>query len=369
MTKTGWGEVVFNGGVTCSGSPAADNDTGWLTVTEGGAAFDGAVTGVRLITCGLKDAPDVPVITLKENCTVGNFAIILTAWSEGNAIANVTGETHQEGAIVDYTAGVFAGLVNANMYPLSRPNGGVGRYVIDSGTLRLTSPNALSASFFQKWDDAGTFELVQNGGTLIVSNNFYLVRNNKNVSNSYTLNGGRAEFCSVLSSYSRMMGFVNLNGGTLKIGYSGTSFCPRENLTLTVGGTVTVETPAGTSAVIANDGAGEVAFVKTGEGSLALDGAFDMSGLDVQDGTLTLTDRTLPLLDGTANLSIDKAATLNLSYDGRATFKTLKVGDHSRAAGVYSAAQGPTAVRKVLDGDGELKILEGSDPGIVIMIH
>jgi len=198
--------------------------------------------------------------------------------------------------------------------------------------------------------------------------NFYLVRNTKDVSNTYTINGGRAELDSMLLSYSRTMGAVNLNGGTMKIGYGGADFCPRENIALTVGGTVTFETPSGTSAVIANDGAGEVAFVKTGDGSLALDGAFDLTSLDVQGGTLTLTDRALPLLDGTAALSIAKGTTLNLDYDGQSTFKTLTVG-RERGAGVYSAAQGPNAVKRVLDGDGSLRILEGSNPGTVITIR
>jgi hypothetical protein len=89
----------------------------------------------------------------------------------------------------------------------------------------------------------------------------------------------------------------------------------------------------------------------------------------VQGGTVTLTDRTLPFLDGMTDLSIARTATLGLDYDGQATFKTLKVGDRNRAAGVYSATQGPRTVKAVLDGDGELRILEGCDPGIVIKIR
>ena len=46
----------------------------------------------------------------------------------------------------------------------------------------------------------------------------------------------------------------------------------------------------------------------------------------------------------------------------------MKVGDRNRAAGIYSTSQGPTAVKNVLDGDGELRILEGNDPGFVIMV-
>ena len=369
VTKTGWGEVVFNGGVTCSGTPAENNDTGWLTVTEGSATFDGAVTGVRLMTCGAQDALGVPVITLKENCTVSNYAIVLTAWSEGNVIANVTGETHQQGATVDYSDGVFSSLINSSMYPMTKPNGGVGRYVLNSGTLRMCSLSTRLTSFFQIWNDAGTFELVQNGGTLVLPQGVYMVRNNKEVTRGiYTLNGGRVELGLSFSSYSRMFGTVNLNGGTVMISYTGAAFCPRENVALTVDGTVTFETPAGTSAIIANDGVGTVSFVKTDAGSLKLDGVFDMDSLDVQGGTVTLTDRTLPLLDGATDLSIARTATLDLDYDGQGTFKTLKVGDRNRAAGIYSTSQGPTAVKNVLDGDGELRILEGNDPGFVIMV-
>ena len=50
-------------------------------------------------------------------------------------------------------------------------------------------------------------------------------------------------------------------------------------------------------------------------------------------------------------------------------FKTLKVGDRNRAAGVYSAEQGPNVVKNVLSGDGLLRILEGSDPGTIIKIR
>ena len=233
----------------------------------------------------------------------------------------------------------------------------------------MKSSGTLQVSFFHLWNDTGTFELVQNGGTLILSTGLYLVRNSKGVSNTYTLNDGLVSFDSAIASYSRTMGSVNLNGGTVKIGYTGDAFCPRENVALTVGGTVTFETPAGTSAAIVNDGVGEATFVKIGAGSLALDGAFDLSSLDVQEGAITLKDRMLPLLDGTTDLSIARAATLNLDYDGQAVFKTLKVGDRNRVAGVYSATQGPHAVKAVLDGDGELRILEGCDPGIVIKIR
>ena len=62
-------------------------------------------------------------------------------------------------------------------------------------------------------------------------------------------------------------------------------------------------------------------------------------------------------------------ASLCLDYEGQLPFKTLKVADRNRAAGMYSVAQGPNSVRNVLEGDGELLILEGSVPGIIISIR
>ena len=59
-------------------------------------------------------------------------------------------------------------------------------------------------------------------------------------------------------------------------------------------------------------------------------------------------------------------ATLNLDYDGQMPFKTLSISGRGRGTGVYSAEQGPESVRNVLAGDGELLILEGTEPGIVI---
>ena len=364
ITKTGWGEVVFNGGVSAA---VAATDGYWLTVKEGGATFDGAVTGVRLVTCGAQGATGVPVVTLKENCTVSDYAVVLTAWSEGLETANVTGETHQEGATVDYSAGVFSGLMNAGMCPLSRPNGGFGRYVLDSGTFKMK--DTLHTSFFHVWNDIGSFEFVQNGGTNIVAATLYLARNTGGVNLSYELNGGLLELNSVVSGYHRSLNSIKLNGGTVKVGVAG-NFCKREDVALYMSGTSTFETVSGVAAKLSNDAEGSGALVVTGAGSLALDGVFCLGGLDVQSGTVKIGDKLQSVLNGAADLSIAKTgATLDLDYDGEATFKTLTVGRQERGAGVYSATQGPAAVKNVLAGAGALRILKGSGPGSVILIR
>ena len=84
---------------------------------------------------------------------------------------------------------------------------------------------------------------------------------------------------------------------------------------------------------------------------------------------MTLTDKMLTFANSDAALSLARGTTLNLDYDGQMPFKTLKVGTHGRASGVYSAMQGSDAVKRVLAGTGTIQILEGSDPGTVIKIR
>ena len=369
ITKTGWGEVVFNGAVTSAVTPAADADNYWLTVTEGGATFDGAVTGVRLMTCGAIDANGTPVITLEENCTVSNYGIVLTAWNEANVAC--CGETHQKGATVDYTTAIFDDLINNNSnWALTQPrSGGHGRYVLDSGELRGHNNFHVSFVFASGNAYLGSFEFVQNGGTFIEPKNFMFSRVTSGVKFTYTLNGGRFEFGGSLAGYTDpTLNVLSLNGGTYVA--NGSDTIKRESFTLTTSGTVTFEVASGKSLTLANDGTDAVSVVKTGEGSLTLDGMFDLSGLDVQAGTVTLTDKLQSVLDGTADLSIARTgATLNLDYDGRMPFKSLSVGGKERAAGVYSATQGRASVQALLTGEGELLILEGSDPGTIISIR
>ena len=368
VTKTGWGEIVFNGGVTSAVTPAADTDSYWLTVTEGGATFDGAVTGIRLVTCGSIDANDPPVITLLQNCTVSNYGIILTAWNEANVACR--GETHQKGATVDYSTTIFDDLINnRSTWSLTQPrSGGYGRYVLESGELR--GHNSFHLSFVFASGDAykGSFEFVQNGGTFIEPKNFFFSRVTSGVKFTYTLNGGRFEFGGSLAGYTDpALNVLNLNGGTYVA--NGSDTIKREAFTLTTSGTVAFEVASGKTLNIADDGTDAVSIIKTGAGSLTLDGMFDLDGLDVQGGTVTLTDKTRPALNGSADLSMARTATLNLDYDGTATFKTLTVGGIERGAGVYSATKGPPAVKKALAGAGELCILEGNGPGSVILIR
>ena len=160
---------------------------------------------------------------------------------------------------------------------------------------------------------------------------------------------------------------MNLNGGTYVANASDTIM--RESITLNMSGTNTFEVASGKVLNIADDETDASSIVKTGAGSLALDGVFVIDSLDVQSGKVTIGDVLQSALDGTADLSIARGATLNLDYDGEAVFKTLTVCDRERGAGVYSATQGPVAVQNALDGDGSLRILDGNGSGALMIIR
>ena len=368
ITKTGWGEVVFNGAVTSAVTPAADDDNYWLTITEGGATFDDTVEGVRIMTCGAIDANGTPVVTLKENCRVRNYGIVLTAWNETNVAC--CGETHQEGATVDYSTTIFDDLVNnRSNWALTQPRvGGYGRYVLDSGELRGHNSFHLSFVMASNGSLGGTFELVQNGGTFILPQNWMFSRVTSGVKFTYTLNDGRFEFGGYLAGYANpALNIINLNGGTWAADKSDT--IKREVFALTTSGEVTFEVADGKTLTIADDSGSAASFVKTGAGSLVLDGAFVLNGLDVQAGSATLTEKMLPFATGDAALSLARGVTLDLDYDGQMPFKTLTVGGIECDTGVYSATKGTPRVKKCLGGTGELCILTGSGPGCVIKIR
>ena len=367
VTKTGEGEVVFNGSVMAA---VAATDGYWLTVQEGGATFDGAVTGVRLITCGTKT---LPVITLKEHCTVTDWAIVLTAWSPNGAVAKAMGETHQNGATVDYSAGVFEALrtntSTLDLYPLSKPSGGSGRYVLNAGTFKTSG--TYNISFFENAGDVGTFEFVQNGGTFLSLRRIFFARELKDgVNLTYTLNGGRIEFSEYLAGTLRKYDFVNFNGGTVVFnGANAANFAERQYFTVSVGGDVTFEQASTHSVRFPNDWTGDGTATFNG-GNYFFSGGLNIGGLNIAAGTVTLGENTAFAADGEMALALAKdGATLNLDYDGEMPFKTLTIGEQSRGAGEYSATIGPSAVTRLLAGSGALCILEGNNPGCIIIFR
>ena len=374
VTKTGGGEVVFNGAVSGLATPtdtSDETDPRWLTVQEGGATFDGAVKGVRIVSCGVGTPP---VVTLNEHCTVTNYAIVLTAYSDGLSVTNATGETHQNGATVDYSDGVFRAVrlathSNGSGYSFSNPNGGSGRWVLNSGTFK--SKSGLNHSFMANAGEVGAFEFVQNGGTNLVMGTLTFARGlDRRTRQTYTLNGGRVEFTGAVEGTYREMNLFDFNGGVVAFsGNSGRNFAAREYFTVRVSGDTAFEmVNAANTIYFPNDWTGEGKATFFG-GNFVFTGGLNIGGVDIAAGMVTLGPNTALAAAGATELSVARGASLCLDYEGQMPFKTLKVADRNRAAGMYSVAQGPNSVRNVLEGDGELLILEGSDPGIVISIR
>jgi hypothetical protein len=285
------------------------------------------------------------------------------------------GETRQNGATVDCSAGVFEALRTntsaLDVYPLSKPNGGRGRYVLNDGVFRTSGSYKLA--FFEHANDLGTFEFVQNGGTFYSRRPFFFARGLQNgvLNLAYTLNGGTVVFSEYLSGTLRKYDFVNLNGGTVVFdGANTANFADRQYFTVTVGGDVTFQMANTEKSVrFPNDWTGDGTVTFNG-GNYFFSGGLNIGGLNLAAGTVTLGDHTALAATGGTELSLGRTGvTLNLDYDGQMPFKSLAVGEKERAAGVYSATQGRMSVQALLAGEGELLILEGSDPGTVISIR
>ncbi len=368
VSKTGEGEVFFNGSVTAGVTPAASVGGRWLVVREGGATFDGAVKCVRLATCG---TGTLPVITLNQNCSVTDYAIVLTAWGVDGTEQNVIGETRQNGATVDYSGGLFDNVAGAgnNVCPFSDPYGGFGRYVINSGT--LTTFGGCSASFLRSYESKGSFEFVQNGGVVSFPASVMFTRASTDMTITYTLNDGELTFGGTyLAGYRRDMNFINLNGGSITFANS-TTFAERQFFTVSIGGDVTFRTATAAGwASLPNDYGG-VGRITIDSGTFSFGGMLNVTALDVKTGaTVEIGEDMAVASDGGTDLVIAKTgALLQLGNSTRAKFKTLKVGNVKRVAGVYSTSVGATSVRSVLSGEGEIEILEGTGPGTVLQLR
>jgi len=102
-------------------------------------------------------------------------------------------------------------------------------------------------------------------------------------------------------------------------------------------------------------------------GNFFFSGGLNVGGLNITNAVVTLGANTALAATGETALFLTRTgATLNLDYDGQMPFKTLTIGGRGRGAGVYSATQGPSTVRNTLTGDGELLILEGTEPGTIL---
>lgn len=365
----GMGTVKFNGAVTCPATVekgASDSDVYWLTVKHGQAEFDGAVTGVRLITCS--GDGDVPVIVLKSNCTVSDYAAVLTAYTSDKSVSNCRGETRQEGATVDYTTVPVAWSSLSTGIPLSKMNGGFGRYVLNSGTFGYAERAIL---FVQDWDDHGAFEFVQNGGTVKMSRLFF-ARDTNGQTFSYVMNDGAIEVKNGFYGYDCTMGTLALNGGKIVFAGSTRAICGSDlTVRLGDGANVVMATAEASNAPLLDvDLVGNGAAIDfQGPGSISLCG-YCLDALTVTGGHVVLRDSTVASLSPSLAISLAKDAILGLDFRGTVPVGTVR-GDGvlwpaNRDYGTGARAK----YAQYFSGDGSVRPASGSPlPGVMIFIR
>lgn len=361
VRKTGFGKVVFAGSVTCPASVskgAEGSDAYWLRINHGSADFDGAVTGVRLICCS--GDGDVPLVTLKANCTVSDYAAVLTAYSDDGFATNCRGETRQEGATVDYTT--VPALLKDSSMPLTSPQGGSGRYVLSSGT--FIGPRG-NLSFVKNFNDRGSFELVQDGGVMRLCGSLFFARNSTGQDLTYTLNGGTLETDSSLESYDRGLSHVNLNGGAVALGAS-RKYLESGAFDVSVGGDATLKASADVEAYVPADFVGTGSVTVEGPGRIDLGGVYSLPRLSVKNGgTLGIAPHLMTRSMSATALTLDQGV-LNLPYEGLLTVAALCVNGRDCPPRVYRPGKG--VVRGSLVGIGRLQVLTGPEYGGVLVI-
>ena len=365
VRKTGFGKVVFAGSVTCPASVtkgAEGSDAYWLRINHGSADFDGAVTGVRLVCCS--GDGDMPLVTLKANCMVSDYAAVLTAYSDDGFATSCRGETRQEGATVDYTT--VPALLKDRPMPLTSPQGGSGRYVLSSGTF-IGPRRGTNLSFVRNYDDRGTFEFVQDGGTVRLYWDFLFARNSTGQDLTYTLNGGTLEmlFAQFLS-YDRSLSHVNLNGGAVVLG---DNFKQLESsaFDVSVGGDVTLKASADVVAYVPADFVGTGSVTVEGPGRIDLGGIYFLPKLSVKNGgTLGIAPHLMTRSMSATALTLDQGV-LSLPYEGLLTVAALCVDGRDCPPRVYTPGRG--VVRNSLVGNGRLRVLTGPQYGMAIIIR
>lgn len=329
VVKTGKGTVAFNAAF----GRAETADAGTFAVVEGGAAFDGAISGVTVCGRGT-DALEVnwPVITLCANCTavIGDGCNVTPAYS---AYATVTADSACYGKIVHNGATI----TSAKGWDMMYPNGGGAKYVLNSGSIDLGSNNL---SLQWKAADVAKFTFEQNGGTLTAAKLSLCrtwISSNKSECYQYILNGGtlNAWVSSADNEGRDPTHFADkirleLNGGTYNVsGYNPSDyvFAPIGKYNLVFGGgEVTIIDTNERNDVVLGMVSGTIGKVAFSGGA-----AFDFSSVtglaagdvEITSGTAVLGDC---MLNADSTLVIAKGAKAGLAFEGTKEVKAMSLG-------------------------------------------
>ncbi|MGA7439529.1 MAG: autotransporter-associated beta strand repeat-containing protein [Luteibacter sp.] len=306
------GNNSYDGGTIIGGTVQIADDSN-LGAASGGITLDG---GTLVTTGNVQSARDITVTANNgELNTQANTAFATSGGvsGDGTIIKNGTGS-----AQIDGNANQLGGVtVNQGTLVLNGDNGYLGTTIVNSGsTLQVNSEKALGAtsgnglilsngtlattgdvdtqkSIFINTSatlDVGTGTTMTSGGTIAGagalvksgSGTLVLTGNNTYTGGTHIYNG-TVQVASD-ANLGNAAGGIDINSGTL---HTTASFDTARDITL--GGTGTFHTDAGTKLTATGTVSGISGLVKNGEGTLEIDGVASHSGgTTVNDGTLIL---------------------------------------------------------------------------------
>ena len=374
LYKKGPGMLVVNGSIT-----GASNGAGYyFLVMEGELEVNGTVRNSRLWASN-NDGFHEPRVILGEHADVASYSSLHPGWNIDPNKTGDHGHAVQNGGVLDCNppAYGFAG----NYYSFAQLSNGAASYTLNEGTLNLYRGRK---NFFVV-NGSGTFDFVQNGGTLAAYGLFLATATAGGATTSYSLNGGTLVLLTRLFAEGSGKTHVALNGGTVRSETSPVLF--DSVIPVSLGGEVTfTQSVAAAALVVSNTIEGDGTIRQQGPGSLtfagrnyftgaaAVDGgtlAFDapsaLTNFTATAGTFKFSTGALPLAADT-KIDLGASGTLNLDYSGEAVVKELWANGRQLQAGIYSATSGHTISSRIY-GTGVLVVLEGKASGTVLIVR
>ena len=374
LYKKGPGRLVVNGSIT-----GASNGAGYyFLVIEGEMEVNGTVRNSRLWASN-NDGVHEPRIIIGAQANIGSYSSVHPGWNIDPNKGGDHGHAVQNGGTVDCNppAYGFAG----NSFAFAQLSNGSASYTLNDGTLNLYRgfQNRLVAY------GTGTFDFIQNGGTLNAWGLYLTYASANDATTSYTLNDGTLVLLTYLYASGTGKTQLTLNGGTIRSETSPTLF--HSAIPVSLGGDVTfTQSVASAALVIRNtiDGAGTIR--QQGPGSLTFAGLNYFSGAAAVDGgTLAFDSPTVltnftatagtfkfgadatPFVNG-AKIDLGAAGELDLDYSGEAVVKELWANGRQCQAGTYSATSGHLISSRI-SGTGALVVLEGKARGTMLIVR
>lgn len=382
FTKTGTGTVTLTGSSDYEG--ITNVNMGILAITHGQAL--GSTAGATAIATTGSVTTGGQVRVTGDLTTAENFLITGTteAGSFARAIENASGTSTLSGSITlvgnsQIRIGAAAGTLHLDG-PIARSGADNGAFMLvpsNNAVITVTQPMDLNGGAFNI-SGIGTVTLLAAGHDIGPTTLFFgnpapngpvlqlgtddALPTNRNLTLGTTGTSNGADRGTLdLAGFHQTVNALN--------GFAGTGATPSaastRRVTNSAAGTVSTLTAGngGASATfngLIEDGAGQVALVKVGSGTLTLPTAHSYTGdTTVNGGTLSLA--TASLADSAA-VNLSSGAVLNLNYAGTDTIGSLRINGLIQAPGTWGSLTS-TATNKtaLLTGTGLLSVT-GTQP-------